>query len=276
MRPFKLGICVDECPYDKVAPGWDYYEYPASFGGMPFASDALWAEQKKKMEATGKLFWSTMDYVRDHGLSCCGPTHDPAQHRIWAERLFPRLASVGTKYVGVYGGYFPDVTGFDRTKAYDQAIGSCNVMADLAEKYGMLIALEPNARAETLWPRYLQAVQFAKETGRRSIRVMADLNYFVALNQPLEDVLKDPEFLVSAHIQGNNAPGRPTWAGQPNVGDRGPVIEKFFQVLKKMKYSLGVTAACSWVSTKGGELDWTYETGLTLKYLDEMIKRVYG
>ncbi|MCI6040713.1 MAG: sugar phosphate isomerase/epimerase [Clostridiales bacterium] len=281
---FKLGVGVDvdgqleyDCPFDKVDAGFDYIEMPASFGGMPFNSDAKWAEMLAKLRTAKQPVLCTNDYIRHFGLTLCGPKHDEEQCKYWASKLFPRLNEAGVKYVGVFGSYFPDIEGFDRNKAYDQAIASCNVMADWAEKYGMIIALEPCDRANCLWNYYLDGLKFAKETGRRSIRVMADLNYFVSLNQKLEDVLADPDYLCGVHIQGNNAPGMPSWAGQPNVGNRMPVIRRFFEILKEMDYDKTVTCACAWASTTGKTpIDYEYETGYTLKYLQNVLDEIYS
>jgi len=280
---FKLGVGVDidgaaeyDCPYNQVADSFDFMEMPATFGAIPFQSDAVWEAQKAKLLAAGKPILSTNDYIRDFGMTLCGPGHDAEQHKYWCQKLFPRLNEVGVKYIGVFGGYFPDVPGFNRNKAYDQAISSCNLMADYAEKYGMEIALEPCDRKDNLWNLYLDGLKFAKETGRRSVKVMADLNYFVSLNQKLEDVLVAPEYLIGVHIQGNNAPGMPSWAGQPNVGNRMPVIRRFFEILKEMDYDKTVTCACAWSSTKGGPVDFKYEGDKTMGILLEMIDEIYS
>jgi sugar phosphate isomerase/epimerase len=282
---FKLGVGVDingaaeyDCPYDKVAAGYDFIEMPASFGAIPFHSDALWAKHREKLLATGKPVLCTNDYIREFGMTLCGPDFDRDQHEYWCMKLFPRLKEVGTKYIGVFGSYFPDVPGFDRKKAYDQAISSCNLMADYCEEYGMEIALEPCDRKNNLWNLYLDGLQFAKDTGRRSIKCMADLNYFVSLGQDLRDVLKAPEYLIGVHIQGNNAPGMPSWAGQPNVGDRMPVIRSFFEILKEMDYDKTVTLACAWSSTKGDgkPVDFPYETDKSLKYLQGVLDEIYS
>lgn len=280
---FKLGVGVDvngeleyDCPYNLVDEGFDFIEIPASFGGMPFNSDAMWNEMLSKLKTAKQPVLCTNDYIRHFGLTLCGPDHDAEQHKYWASKLFPRLNEAGVKYVGVFGSYFPDVPGFSRAKAYDQAIASCNVMADYAEKYGMEIALEPCDRPDNLWNLYLDGLKFAKETGRRSVRVMADLNYFVSLGQKLEDVLVDPDYLSCVHIQGNNAPGMPSWAGQPNVGNRMPVIRRFFEILKEIDYAKTVTCACAWSSTKGGPVDFAYETAFTAKYLHDVLDEIYS
>ena len=95
----------------------------------------------------------------------------------------------------------------------DDAIRWVNMLADYAEKYNVKIALEPTADPHTLFPMYLDALEFArKEIGRDVVRVMADLNYFIQGNQPLEHIARDPAYCLHVHIAGENA--------QPGVGDR--------------------------------------------------------
>ena len=40
----------------------------------------------------------------------------------------------------------------------------------------------------------------SEEVNRPSVKVMADLNYFLKLDQPLEDIAKEPEFCAHVHI----------------------------------------------------------------------------
>ena len=168
------------------------------------------------------------------------------------------------------GGHFRCQDGFDRAKAIDQAISTINMMADQAEKYGMEIALEPQAESDTLFPRYLEGVEFAKMTGRRSVKVMADLNYFLELGQPLEDILKYPEYCINVHIQGDGG-------AQPNVGQRYETLKHLFGILKEIGYTKGVSIACPWIPTNGAkEIDYAYETDKTLKFVHKIRDEVYG
>jgi sugar phosphate isomerase/epimerase len=270
-KPFKLGIVVDVVPLDKLSRGWEYFEVPASIHGSALLCDAEWEAQKALYVKDGRPCLSS-SHLLGPGTSwkgACGPLFSPELIRFSLERVFPRIHELGVKYVGCWGGHFRCPEGFDRNKAIDQGISSINIMADLAEKYGMEIALEPQAEHDTLFPRYLEGVEFARRTGRRSVKVMADLNYFIELEQPLEHILKYPELCLDVHVQGDGG-------AQPNVGDREAMLTHLFNVLKDAGYDKGVSAACPWVVTNGAAaIDYRYETDTTLKYLQDLREKVY-
>ncbi len=143
-------------------------------------------------------------YIQFNGLEACGPNFDHEQQVFWAKRAFSRMDELGIEVVGVFGGFFKCPEDYSVSKAMDQAVSFCNILADEAEKYDMLIALEPQADLKTLWPRYLEGLEFAKGVGGRSVKLMADLNYFYKLNQPIDLILKAPEYCINVHIQGVN------------------------------------------------------------------------
>lgn len=262
-RKFKFGLLCDEAPLNLIDKGWDYLEVPNSLIVKPFECNAQWQEDKAKLLAPGFKIKTTSHYMQFFGMKCTGPNYDSEQHYMWAQRTFPRLKELGVEVIGVFGNKFFVPEGYSKTKAMDDAISACNIMADAAEKHGMLIALEPMGDLTTLWPRYLDGIKFVKEVGRQSVRVMADLAYFYQLDQPLEDIYQSPEFCINVHIAGSGG-------AQPNVGSNEKHFVKLFKILEDIGYERGVTSACPWVSTKGGELDWAYETKTTIEYLKKL------
>lgn len=268
---FKLGMVVDVVPLDKVSKKWEYFEVPASIHGSALLCDCDWHKQKALYLADGRPCPVT-SHLLGPGTSWKGASglyYDREMILYSLERVFARMSELGVKYIGCWGGHFRCQNGFDRARAVDQAISSVNIMADYAEKYGMEIALEPQAEADTLFPRYLEGVEFARMTGRRSVKVMADLNYFLELDQPLEDILKYPEYCLNVHIQGDGG-------AQPNIGKREAVLTHLFEILKESGYNKGVSAACPWIITNGAnEIDYQYETDTTLAFLQELRAKVY-
>ena len=268
---FKFGIVTDVVPLSAISKGWEYFEVPASIHGDAILCDADWQKNKKMYLDDGRPCPVT-SHLLGPGTTwqgASGPYYDPELIRFSFERVFPRMAELGVKYLGCYGGHFLCPDGFDRAKAIDQALSSINIMADFAEKYGMLIALEPLSHMDTLFPRYLQGIEFAKMSGRRSIKVMADINYFIALDQPFEDILKEPEYCLNVHLAGDGG-------AQPNVGSREKTLLHLFEVLKEAGYDKGVSAACPWKITNGAaEIDYKYETDTTLAYLQGLRDKVY-
>jgi sugar phosphate isomerase/epimerase len=271
---FKFCILFEEAPgrdLAQIAPGWEMAEIPVALMVKPFDSAANWSQQRQVIAS-----WSQMPPIRasSHflqfwGLTPVGPGVDWDQLEFWTKRAFARLAGLGVEVVGVYGSFFVPPDGFSETKAMDQAIRFVDRMADYAEMYDMLVALEPTANPQSLWPLYLDGIRFAKErVGRPSVRVMADLNYFLKGNQPFEDIAKYPDDCLHVHIAGEHA--------QPGVGDMDDVFLRLFRILRDIGYTRGVSAACPWVNTIGDELDFGAETARSLAYLKNLRESVYA
>ena len=271
-KPFQIGIVVDVVPIPVISKGWEYFEVPASIHGDPVLSEPEWQAYKAVYQADGRPTPVT-SHLLGPGKSYIGASgvfYDRDLLQFSLERTISRMAELGVKYLGAWGGHFRCQDGFNRTKAIDQAINTINFAADFAARYGMQIALEPQAEPDTLFPRYLEGVAFAKMTGRSNVKVMADLNYFLELDQPLEDILKEPGYCLNVHIQGDGG-------SQPNVGSREGTLIHLFSVLKEAGYDKGVSAACPWIPTNGAkEIDYQYETDVTLAYLQNLRAKVYG
>jgi sugar phosphate isomerase/epimerase len=267
MSKIKLGLITDVVPLGEIAEGWDYYEIPSALHCVPLESEANWVTRLGAYRARGVPVLVASHYIHEFGTAASGPSYDREQQVFWAQRSFRRLNEVGVKVVGVYGGFFRCPDGYGRSKAVDDAVSFCNIIADEAERYGMQIALEPMAEPDTLFPTYKEGLAFAKATGRRSVRVMADLNYFLKINQSLEDIREDPSCCLHVHMAGEGHGD----SAQPNIGPRTEAFKKLFSVLRDIDYSGTVSAACAWVSSTGSkEVDYKYETAVTLKYMRDL------
>ncbi|MDF1513126.1 MAG: sugar phosphate isomerase/epimerase [Anaerolineae bacterium] len=271
---FKLCILFEEKPgrdLSKISQGWEMAEIPVALMVKPFESAANWSQQRKVIES-----WNlppikvASHFLQFWGLKPTGPGVDWDQLDFWTGRAFARLAGLGVEVTGVYGGFFRYVEGFSKTKAMDQAIRFVDRMADYAEKYDMLVALEPIAELDTLWPMYVDGLKFAKEeVARPSVRVMADIDYFFKGNQPFELIAEDPEYCLHVHIAGDHA--------QPGVGDMDDVFLNLFNILRDIGYTRGVSAACGWVSTDGSDkVDFGKENAKSLAYLKALRDQVYA
>ena len=63
------------------------------------------------------------------------------------------------------------------------------MVAKYADHFGVLIALEPTGNPKTVFPSYEDGIEFVKSLDLPSIRLMADLNYFIEIGEPFEDIL---------------------------------------------------------------------------------------
>jgi sugar phosphate isomerase/epimerase len=269
---FKLSILAGDDPNRSpaaIAPGWEMTEIPVALQVKPFESEAIWIAKRREIAAWGlPPIKVASHFLQFFGLIPVGPGADWDQLAFWTERAFSRLAGLGVEVVGVYGGFFRPPADFPMDVAWEQALTFVNMMADEAEQHNMLIALEPIAEPDTLWPMYPDGIAFAKEVGRPSVRVMADMNYFIRGNQPLELIADDPSYCLHVHIAGEQ--------GQPGVGDMEARLLNLFRVLRDIGYLRGVSAACPWVSTDDGPLDYGKETAKALDYLKGLRAQVYA
>ena len=266
---FKFGILPDAAPIEILDKRWSYLEIPGHIHCAIELGEEKWNAIKERYIKADRPVPSSSHLMP--GSFACGPGYNKEYLTFLLTVELRRMAEVGVKYVGCYGAHFLCPEGYSRTKAMDQALDSVNLMADFAEKYGMEIALEPIGKTSNLFPRYLEGVAFAKECGRKNIKVMADMDYFAHLDQKFEAILEAPELCINAHIGGVGA--------QPGVGggeEHLKTLRHFFEVLREAGYDKGVTAACPWKPTNGAaEIDWKYETDKTIGFLEELRADVY-
>ena len=269
-KEFLLGLNIDNVamkPPTELAPGYEFAEVPITELLLPYDDDAAWHAKLAEMRTWGQPpFMAASHFLKNEMVT--GPKADFPMLEKLADVTIRRLAEAGIPVAGIWGAFFPLPAGFPRKTAEEQALKYCRMLAAKCEKTGTLIALEPMARRETLFPSYREGLEFAKRVNHPSIRVMADLNYFVELNEPLSDIAADPDYCLHVHIQGDKY--------QPNVGNRGPLLADLFRVLRNMGYARGVSAASPWTITEGKTFNYRLESAKTLKYMQDLRKKVYG
>ena len=250
----------------KLAPGFEMCEIPAGQLLDAGMSNEEWEIRKAEL----KSYPLPPMIAASHWLDkpCTTPGADWDLIEFWTPRVLKRLSELGVKYAGVYGKFFARVEGYPETKQMDQALRYANFLGDTARKNNMTIVLEPMGSLQTWFPSYKEGISFVKRVDHPNVKLMADLNYFLVLNEPFDDIKEAPELCMHAHIAGDK--------GQPGVGDMEKIHKDFFRVLRDIKYEGCVTAACAWRSTVPGELDLPFETAKSLAYMQRLRAEVYS
>lgn len=269
---FKLGLNIDNVadkPPLDLAPGWETAEIPITELLLPYASDEAWQEKLTEIRVWNQPpFVATSHWLWDERVTGDRATDWHELERL-AELSCRRMSQLaGGMVAGVWGNFFEVPEENSRTQATDKALHYCEMVAAYAEKYGVLIALEPTANPKTVFPKYTDGIDFVKRLNLPSIRLMADLNYFVQINEPFEDIQLEPDLCLHVHIQGQTY--------QPNVGNCTEKILHIFRVLKNMGYTLTVSSAHPWTVTEGEIFNYRLESGKTLKYLRTLKEQVYS
>jgi len=270
-KQFLLGMNVDTYSPDEISEGWEFLEVPMGLHLDPFLSNRAyekWREMYSRTDIPPVI--AASHFLQGYGLSpATQPPYDEEHLDFWMRRGFQRMAELKIPVIGIYGGFFTYVDEHDKSRARKRTLEILNKVADLSKEFGVEVAIEPMAKAGTVFPSYVDGLAVMEELGRPEIQIMADLNYFLRLEEPLEDILKKPEACLHVHIQGDGG-------AQPNVGDREAILVNLFTVLKDANYTRGVSVACPWKSTLGGDLDIRKESKITLDYLKKIRDSVYA
>jgi len=270
MPTFKLGLNIDNVadkPPLALAPGWEAAEIPVTELVLPYDPDEAWEKNLAEIRTWNQPpFTAASHFIKNERVS--GDQAAPFEElERQAEQNCRRLSQLAPNMVaGIWGNFFAAPDGFTRVKATDQALRYYEMLSGYAGRYGVLIALEPTANPQTVFPKYTDGLEFVKRLARPSIRVMADLNYFVAVGEPFEDIAIAPDYCLHVHIQGDTY--------QPNYGDSTAKILRIFRVLRDVGYQRTVSSAHPWIATREGPFDYGFESAQTLRFLKDLRERV--
>jgi sugar phosphate isomerase/epimerase len=267
---FNLGLNIDNVkmkPPLELCPGWDTAEIPITELLLPFDTDAVWEKKRAEIKTWHQPPWAaTSHWLWDERVTGDNIT-DFAELERQAEQACRRMAQIDCKVAGVWGNFFP-IGSTSKNKAIDAALKYCEMVAKYTDQYGILIAIEPTANPDTIFPTYSDGIEFIKRLNQKSIKLMADLNYFIAIDQAFEDIALEPDFCLHVHIQGETY--------QPNAGNCTDKILHIFRVLRDMGYERTVSSAHPWISTEGDSFNYRLESEKTLKFLQNLRNQVYS
>jgi sugar phosphate isomerase/epimerase len=271
MSQLKLGLNIDKVhiksPFE-LAPGWDTAEIPITELLLPFDSDEVWEKKKAEIESWHQPPWCAASHWIFKERPSGDNKTDWQELERQAELACKRLDQIDCRVAGVWGNFF-EIGKEGKTKAIDDSLKYCEMVSKYADKYGILIALEPAANPDTVFPTYREGINFVKRLNKPSIRLMADLNYFIRIDQSFEDIALEPDYCLHVHVQGEKY--------QPNVGDCEDKILHIFRILRDINYSRSVSSAHPWISTvEGKDFDYGFESAKTLKFLQDLREQVYS
>ena len=254
VRPIPIGICVSPERLPQVAPGYDFCELTVVGALTPSVDDATFASEATRLA-------QLVPHVRGFNsflpgdLKVVGPQVDWDAVERYATTAIARAGALGGQTIVLGSGMARMIPEhYARALAWGQLVRFASFCADVAELHGVTIVIEPlNHTESNILNTYLEAVELAKDVARpRSVRVLADIYHFMMDAEPLDDLLKAPEWLAHVHLAdtGRRFPGSGAY---PN--------ERLFAILKDIGYCGRVSVECSWGN------DLTDESGRALAFL---------
>lgn len=235
----KFGVCakIEQAPAVHAA-GYDFIECTV-VSLQPEESDEAVRDILSKFLAS-PVPAEAFNVLLPGDLKVVGENVDEDRVRRYLSKALERVKTVGGETV-VFGSgkarMVPD--GFPRAKAEEQIVRFLEWIADVADPLQITVAIEPLNTAEcNIITSVPEAVRFAKEANRKSIRVLADFYHMQKENEPLEHMVAHRDLLHHVHVSDNRA--------APGKGDY--PYDAFADCIRRADYDGRISLECAWSS----------------------------
>jgi sugar phosphate isomerase/epimerase len=238
----RIGVCTDISNNGILAiAGYSYIEeavrnflVPAEDESVFRAKLAILKESKLPVEACNNFLPANLKSV--------GPAAVHEEILKFAGTAFRRAQIAGVRTI-VFGSggsrSIPD--GFSKDEAKEQFISLCKKMAPVAERYNVVISLEPlNSKECNFINSVAEGGEIVKTVNHKSFRLLADIYHMLRDNESPDNITKYRDLLYHTHIAentGRTAPG-------VNKEDFTP----WFKALKDAGYEGSMSIECNWTN----------------------------
>jgi sugar phosphate isomerase/epimerase len=229
-----LGVCGSPDNFPKAVQwGFDYYEPNAS--SIASMTDQAFAAFRERVQASKIRCRSINNLI--HSAKVVGPDVNLDAVSTYLDSTLERCRSLGT-YVVVWGSSssrnIPE--GYSRDAAWNQIKTFLTRAGDIAKAKQMVIGIEPLRKQESnIINTGAEALRLVHEVKHPQVKMIID--YFHLATEK-----EDPEILRTAkeeivHLHFANPAGR-RW---PKLESEDPGYQRFFEVLKQVRYQGGLS-----------------------------------
>jgi len=255
----KFAVCGKVSDYPVIAAaGYDYVEVSVGDFLVPGKNDSTFQDNLKQMKRLDAKIISCINFIPAI-LSITGTETRHDEILVWAETAFRRAQMAGIQRI-VFGSggarKVPD--GFDKQQATQQFIDLCKQMAPLAQKYEVIVVVEPLNTGETnIINSLAEGAAIVKAVNHPNIQLLCDFFHMLRENEPAGEIVKYGELIRHCHIAENENRSAP--------GTHGEDFRSYFNALKQIKYQGSVSIECKWT-------DMEKQLVPALQYMKEQIK----
>jgi sugar phosphate isomerase/epimerase len=222
-----------------ASAGYSFVEENVRGFLIPAEPDSLF-EQKLALLKGSKLPVEACNSFLPGNLKCVGPT--PAHEEIlkFGETAFRRAGMAGVKTI-VFGsgGARAIPEGFSRDEAKQQFISLCKQLAPFAQKYNVVISLEPlNTQECNFINSVSEGADIVQAVNHENFRLLADIYHMLKENESPSNITKYGHLLYHTHIAEKT--------GRTAPGVNGEDFTPYFKALKEVKYEGRMAIECSW------------------------------
>jgi sugar phosphate isomerase/epimerase len=206
---------------------------------VPTESDAVF-EQKLALLKASSIPVEACNSFLPGNMKCVGPT--PAHEEIlkFGETAFRRARMAGIKTI-VFGsgGARAIPEGFSREEAKQQFISICKQLVPFAQKYNVVISLEPlNTKECNFINSVAEGGEIVEAVNHDNFRLLADIYHMLMENESPANLTKYGHLLYHTHIAEK--------AGRTAPGVNNEDFTPYLKALKNVNYEGRMTIECLW------------------------------
>ena len=254
-----IGICGTNRAEAAKACGLDYLEANVSSFLCPESDEETFAANRESV--AGSLPIYSANGFFPGSLKVVGPEAETERAIRYSETAFRRASELGMKVLVLGSSGSRSIPeGFSREEAESQFLALLKGIAPAAEKYGILVAIEPLQKAETNFINTVtEGAEMARKAGSPNICVLADFFHMAREGEDPEDIVKAADKLVHCHIAEVEERTPP--------GEKGDDFTPYYKALKKIRYTGRISMECGWK-------DIDTQLPVAVKTMKEQIKSV--
>ena len=233
-----IGICGINRAEAAKACGLDYLEANVSSFLCPEGDEETFAANREPV--AGSLPIYSANGFFPGSLKVVGPEAETERAIRYSETAFRRASELGMKVLVLGSSGSRSIPeGFSREEAESQFLALLKGIAPAAEKYGILVAIEPLQKAETNFINTVtEGAEMARKAGSPNICVLADFFHMAREGEDPEDIVKAADKLVHCHIAEVEERTPP--------GEKGDDFTPYYKALKKIRYTGRISMECGW------------------------------
>ena len=235
-----IGICTDLSDWKILeAAGYTYLEESVQNFLIPLDNESLF-ETKLELLKQSELPVPALNGFIPGKLRCVGPDAVHEEILKYAETAFRRAQITGVKHI-VFGssGSRRVPEGFSKDEALDQFTDLCRKMAPVAEKYDVVVVIEPLNKGECNLLNYVaDGGEIVKTVNHKNIMLLADLYHMLRENESPGSIIRYGEYIRHTHIAENKERAVP--------GTYNDDFVPYFRALKEIDYKGLMSIECRW------------------------------
>ncbi|GAB4364203.1 MAG: hypothetical protein Kow009_00880 [Spirochaetales bacterium] len=209
-RSFRFGLCTNMV-YPETDPialdliprmkEWGYEYVELSLRDLMEIPDAEWAEFCRKVDRAGLPVEACNNFFPP-SQRITGPNVDFEALTRYTEASLNRAKDLGVEVV-VFGssGARNIPEGFPRDKGMEQILMASNMIAEVASRAGILVAIEYHNRGEAnVLNSMEEAVNLCRKVNHPQMKVLSDYYHLAYEKEPVEALSLAEGLLVHAHF----------------------------------------------------------------------------